>query len=102
MEERKHLPLGTIVRVNNLDRDLMIIGLFPIVEKEGVQGYFDYTATYLPLGAVNEENVFFNKEDIKEIIFVGYIEISFQQILSNYDELVEKIEYPKFTIDDFR
>ncbi|HFR3425709.1 TPA: DUF4176 domain-containing protein [Streptococcus suis] len=101
MENRKHLPIGSVVRLKNLDRDLMIVGLFPVVEKEGEQRYFDYTATYLPIGSVHQDNAFFNKEDIEEVIFIGYIEINFQQLLANYEEMVEKINYPKFQVSDF-
>lgn len=102
MTERRQLPLGTVVKVNDLDSDLMIIGQFPVVEKDGKKGYFDYIATYLPLGAVTNDNAFFNKEDIEKVIFIGYIDSQFQQLDANYESLVDAIEYSKFQIKDFK
>ncbi|ALD71413.1 DUF4176 domain-containing protein [Streptococcus gordonii] len=99
MSERKHLPIGTVVRVKNWDQNLMITSLFPITEKFGKRGYFDFGATLLPLGVSNDEMAFFNKEDIEEIIFLGYVDVHFQQLIENYDDLVSKIEYSKFIVE---
>ncbi|WP_431770470.1 DUF4176 domain-containing protein [Streptococcus gallolyticus] len=101
MNEREHLPIGTVVRVNGDSQNLMISTLFPVTEKDGQKGYFDFGAVPLPLGVVSQDLVFFNKEDIEEILFLGYIDVSFQQLIANYDELVTKIQYPQFTVDNF-
>lgn len=101
MNEREHLPIGTVVRVNGGSQNLMISTLFPVTEKDGQKGYFDFGAVPLPLGVVSQDLVFFNKEDIEEILFLGYIDVSFQQLIANYDELVTKIQYPQFTVDNF-
>ncbi|AXJ12903.1 DUF4176 domain-containing protein [Streptococcus pluranimalium] len=101
MTERRHLPIGTVVRVKDVDVNLMINSLFPIVNKSDKQGYFDFGAVTLPLGAVSEESIFFNKDDIDEIIYLGYVDVSFQEIDINYDEMVSKITVPQFTVKDF-
>lgn len=100
--ERKHLPIGSVVRVKGNEQEFMITSLFPVTEKAGQQGYFDFGAVLLPLGAVTRELMFFNKEDIEQIVFLGYIDIQFQELLANYDDLLESITYPKFTVEDFK
>ena len=101
MTDRRHVPIGQIVKVRNLEQQVMIVGLFPIVEKNGEQGYFDYSAVYTPIGLTGPDSLFFNKEDIEELIFIGYIDAAFQNIDSNYEKLVSQIDYPKFNVKDF-
>ena len=101
MAEREHLPIGTVVRVNGGNQNLMICSLFPITEKNGKQGYFDFGGVPLPLGVVSQDMAFFNKEDIDEILFLGYVDASFQQLTANYDELISKIDFPKFTVKEY-
>ncbi|MBM7643054.1 DUF4176 domain-containing protein [Streptococcus loxodontisalivarius] len=101
MTERQVLPIGTVVRVKKASENLMISTLFPVTEKNGERGYFDFGAVPLPLGVTNEQTAFFNKEDIEEVVFVGYIDIHFQQLTENYDAIVSGIEYPKLTVAAF-
>ena len=42
MTKRQHLPIGTVVKANGGEQNLMITTLFPITEKNGQQGYFDF------------------------------------------------------------
>ena len=101
MAERQHLPIGTVVKANGGEQNLMITTLFPITEKNGQQGYFDFGAVPLPLGLVSREMAFFNREDIQEIIYLGYIDANFQQLIENYDELVSQIAHPHFTVEEY-
>ena len=101
-QDRQHLPIGSVVRVHGNEHNLMITSLFPVTEKGGQQGYFDFGAVLLPLGAVTRDLMFFNKEDIEQIVFLGYVDVHFQELIANYDELVDKIDYPKFTVQEFK
>ena len=101
MIDRELLPIGTVVRVNDGSQSLMITTLFPVTEKDGQKGCFDFGAVPLPLGVVGQDLAFFNKEDIDEVLFLGYVDVSFQQLTANYDELVTKIKYPKFTVENY-
>ncbi len=102
MTDRELLPIGTVVRVKDGSQSLMITTLFPVTEKDGQKGYFDFGAVPLPLGVVGQDLVFFNKEDIDEVLFLGYVNVSFQQLLANYEELTSKIKYSKFTVDYYK
>nr|WP_205395918.1 DUF4176 domain-containing protein [Streptococcus lutetiensis] len=102
MTDRELLPIGTVVRVKDGSQSLMITTLFPVTEKDGQKGYFDFGAVPLPLGVVGQDLAFFNKEDIDEVLFLGYVDVSFQQLLANYEDLLSKIKYPKFTVDHYK
>lgn len=101
MIDRELLPIGTVVRVKDGSQSLMITTLLPVTEKDGQKGYFDFGAVPLPLGVVSQDLAFFNKEDIDEVLFLGYVDVSFQQLTANYDELVTKIKYPRFTVENY-
>ena len=101
MTDRELLPIGTVVRVKDGSQSLMITTLFPVTEKDDQKGYFDFGAVPLPLGVVGQDLAFFNKEDIDEVLFLGYVDVSFQQLTANYDELATKIKYPKFTVESY-
>ena len=51
---------------------------------------------------MNQNIIFFNKEDIDEVLFIGYIDRRFQEFLSRYDEEVGKISYDRFTVEEFK
>lgn len=96
-QDRKQLPLGSIVKINHSDTNLMIVSHFPIATINNQQGYFDFGATRLPEGMINQELILFNREDILEIIFIGYIDVNFQNLLNNQEKIIENIPYKKFT-----
>ena len=102
MTDRELLPIGTVVRVKDGSQRLMITTLFPVKEKDGQKRYFDFGAVPLPLGVVGQDLAFFNKEDINEVLFLGYVDVSFQQLLVNYEDLLSKIKYSKFTVDHYK
>ena len=39
--------------------------------------HFDFAGVILPVGFDAEHTVFFNKEDIERVIFLGYIDVDF-------------------------
>ncbi|MBF0819050.1 DUF4176 domain-containing protein [Streptococcus acidominimus] len=92
---QQHLPIGTIVKVKNREFNYMIASLFPVVEVNKVKGYFDFGGVTLPVGVSGQHMFFFNKEEIENVLFIGYIDKSFQDLIANYDQLVSDISYPK-------
>lgn len=102
MTERTALPIGTVVRVKDNDEPFMIVNQCPVTVKNSQEGYFDFGAVALPLGLINDQLIFFNREDVEEVLFVGYIDRRFQEFLSHYDEMVENISYPKFIVEEFK
>ena len=98
IDKRQQLPIGSIVKVLNESIDVAIIGQFPIVENEHGKGYYDFVGVILPVGYDAENLLFFNKEDISQIIFLGYVNIGFQRYLKEAEKFEETTELRKLTI----
>ena len=65
------LPLGSVVRLKEGEKYLMIIGLLQVNEDGGE---FDYISCAFPEGYVDQETFFlFNHEDIEEVEFIGCV-----------------------------
>jgi len=83
------LPIGTVVMVGFVDQAVMIYGRKQQADKDKI---WDYVACPYPQGHLSDEtNIFFNNEQIKQIIFKGFEsegEITLrQEILDKGDNL---------------
>ena len=69
--KEKYLPIGSVVRLVNGTKKIMIFGR---KQKQVPPGrIWDYVACLYPEGNLSEKyNVFFNHSEIEEIYFVGY------------------------------
>lgn len=88
------LPLGSIVTLKNAKKEkkFMIVVRNAILTLEGIKGYTDYAACFYPVGV--EGNLhYFNQENIKEVLFIGYIDDVEKEYQSWY--LTQEIKYPK-------
>lgn len=66
----KWLPIGSIVVLKGYDIKLMIFGRNQL--RSGTEN-FDYVACYYPQGNISSKyNVFFNKEQIEKVLFLGF------------------------------
>ena len=72
--EKNILPLGSVVTLKHGDgTQLMIIARATIVNSGISEVYYDYGAVLIPQGMISPEEVyFFNKENVEEIIFIGF------------------------------
>ena len=52
-----------------------------------------------PSGVDGKEFIFFNKEDIAEVYFEGYVDVSEEEAQRIFSEQENEIEYPKFRVD---
>lgn len=85
------LPLGSIVRLyGDDDYKLLIINRVVKAELRGEQGYFEYSGCLHVIGAVNEEFLYFNQEDIAEVFFEGYKDEDEKNFQIYYREFLEK------------
>jgi hypothetical protein len=65
------LPIGTVVTLGFIEQAVMIYGRKQ--QQVGQQKLWDYVACPYPQGHLsNETNVFFNHDQIKNIIFKGF------------------------------
>lgn len=93
MKEKKFLPVGTVVILNDATKKLMITGFCSMTP--GHKGeLFDYTGCLYPEGLLSSDQIcLFNNDQIKEVFFKGYEneeETEFKKKLNdNYDKMVE-------------
>lgn len=72
MTESNLLPIGSIVKLNKAKKIVMIYGRNQI--QTSSNRIFDYIAVPYPEGNLTTDfNVFFNREQIEEVIFNGYV-----------------------------
>ena len=96
---RKYLPIGSVVRLNKGDTKLMIVSRFPLYKDGNDIGYFEYCSCIFPSGVDGKEFIFFNKEDLAEVYFEGYVDVSEEEAQRIFSEQENEIEYPKFRVD---
>ncbi|AYG00461.1 DUF4176 domain-containing protein [Lactococcus allomyrinae] len=99
--EVKFLPLGSIVTVDNARETLMIISRFAETEMDGERGYFDYAAVRSSLGLIKADEIyFFNRENVEEAKFVGYIDAREQLFQDNAEDFSKNITLPHLKLEN--
>ena len=100
---QKILPLGSVVCLKNGDGTQLLIIARGSIVKQGwrKEVYFDYGAVLIPQGMSNPENVyFFNHENIKEIIFKGFVNEDEIEFANHYDKLIEPSNLIKGSVEE--
>ena len=73
------LPIGSVVRLKEGTKYLMLIG---ILQEDEESNAYDYIACPFPEGYIDEETFFlFNHEDIEEVEFIGCINAQTQMYM---------------------
>lgn len=91
------LSIGTVVRLKNGKRKLMITSRTPLANENGKIGYFDYGGCLFPEGQVNQQTYFFNYEDIDEVFHEGYVDELEETYCKKYEKEIKNIMYPKLS-----
>lgn len=85
------LPIGSVVTLKKIEGNLMILGRIQC--KEGENKIYDYTACVYPMGLVNpKEILFFEQEQIQEILYMGFQNEQEHEIQKNIFEQVNGFE----------
>ena len=84
------LPIGSVVLLRGAKTKLMIMGR--ILSNDAMEEIYDYVGCIYPLGMTGEDNnYFFNREDIEKVFFVGFQdeeELNFRsEVLAELGEL---------------
>ncbi|MBP1046054.1 DUF4176 domain-containing protein [Enterococcus sp. BWM-S5] len=97
----KILPIGSIIQLSKeKEQLLMVTSRFPLYNKQGEIGYFDYAGCLYPQGQTSQENFFFNTEDIEKVLFEGFINETEKALQLRIHEEIKNITYPKFDFPD--
>jgi hypothetical protein len=95
IDTNKYLPLGSVVKLNDLDDKIMIIGYMPYgTVKEGNIAS-DYSGVRVSEGYNYDNAIMFNKDNITNIIFMGYKNEIIIKRLKKYDALLKLLKSDK-------
>lgn len=92
------LSIGSVIRLKEGERKLMITSRTPLANEGGVLGYFDYGGCLYPDGQIDQKTFFFNEEDIEEICFEGYCDSMEEEYRKKYEQAIKNIKYPKLKV----
>jgi hypothetical protein len=88
---KQFLPVGTIVLLEGGDKRLMIYGIMQINPADSKQ--YDYIGCLYPEGFVGtEHNYLFNNEDIKNVVFIGFVDGEQQTFRARLGEFLKEQE----------
>lgn len=92
---KDYLPIGSIVKTNKINKKLMIVGFSQIRDDEKIEQY-DYVSVLYPAGVFSEDSfLFFNSDDINEVLFKGYEDDEREEFLKIVSEAENMIETAK-------
>lgn len=78
----KFLPIGTVVKLKKSEALFMIVGYNASFEKNKEKKY-DYIGYIYPIGFNSKkDNYLFNYGDIEKLVFKGYIDKSYNNMLN--------------------
>ena len=91
--ERKFLPIGSVVRLKDGKKRLMITGFLPIEQKEnGEKETWDYSGCIFPEGMLNSnQNYVFNHSQIEEIYYMGLVDEEEEEIKEKINKAIEEL-----------
>lgn len=73
MKDNQLIPLGSVVFLKKGKISLMVVSRQPIIEQEGKRVYFDYAGVSQILGLETDRIIYFNHNNIDQVIFEGYV-----------------------------
>jgi hypothetical protein len=83
MNTEKYLPLGSVVNIENYDKDIMIIGYMCYSKDNNEIVSAEYMGVPIEEGLKETNKVLFNKNNITNVIFIGY----------KTEEIINKLKY---------
>ncbi len=93
MNEQEFLPIGTVVLLKGGTKKVMITG-FCVVPNDNKNKLYDYSACLYPEGVINSSDVcLFNKEQIQDICFKGYINEEEEEFKKELDDTLKNIQF---------
>jgi hypothetical protein len=95
MDIKKYLPLGSIVKLEGMDDNIMIMGYMPYGELDGKSISGDYSGVKVNEGYNYENSIVFNKEHISNVIFMGYKNMEIINRLKCCDIMLDTIKNSK-------
>ncbi len=71
-------PIGTVILLEGAEKRMMIYGILPVNSGDGKT--YDYIGCLYPEGFIDNEHCYlFNNEDIKNVEYLGYVDVEQQE-----------------------
>lgn len=95
------LPLGSVVYLEEGTQKLVIIGRGAIFEDpdSGEEVFADYMGVLYPVGLQSNSTLFFQHENIDEVVFEGYKDDEEGRFLKVYHDWEENLTVPRKEVD---
>ncbi len=94
------LPLGSVVTLKDGDGTELMIITRAILVGDNKEEFFDYGSVLVTEGMESIENIyFFNRENVGEVVFKGYINKKEEEYIRTYDEKIAKLQVKKGTVN---
>ena len=92
--EEKFLPIGSVVKLKNGQKRLMITGFLQMEQDEnGEKNIWDYSGCLYPEGMLTSEaNYVFNHSQIEEIHFIGRGDEEVEEFKKKLKDAIVKLE----------
>ncbi len=91
-DKNKYLPLGTVVKLKNGTKSVMITG-FCMYDNDNNHTLYDYCGCLYPEGMLsNKEAHLFNHDDINDIVFLGYSSEEDKKFKVNLTSMIQIIQ----------
>ena len=96
IEKKELLPIGSVVRLKDGKKKVMITG-FCVSTSEEDNKMYDYCGCMYPEGVISsDKNLVFNHNQIEELFFLGYVNVEEQEFkIKLYKNLFENKEENK-------
>ena len=89
MEKINYLPLGSIIKLNGGIQKLMIVSRGLVVSHKDEEFFFDYAGVMYPEGLMSDQVIYFNSDNISEVIAEGYSDDDDKVIVGNINKYIQ-------------
>ena len=90
--EEKYLPIGSVVRLKDGNKRLMVTGFLPVENEDKEEKVWDYCGCLYPEGILTPaENYLFDHEQIEEVHFIGLVDEEEEKFKKNLNTAIEQL-----------
>ena len=90
--EKKYLPIGSVVRLKDGNKRLMVTGFLPVENEDKEEKVWDYCGCLYPEGILTPaENYLFDHEQIEEVHFIGLVDEEEEKFKKNLNTAIEQL-----------
>lgn len=101
METKEFLPIGTVaIMKGGARRKVMVITRALATKLTGELTYFDYGGCFYPEGLMGEQILYFNEEDIEEVVHKGHVDETEIKQQEEIQKWLEEHKMKKGNVED--